>query len=88
MQVPSLDVDMAMSLVLVLWPDDIAVMVVRCADKDLRGDSGIVDPLILREGGKKDSRSNKDHTWMLESGDPEKRKVPDTSVARQVTGCR
>ena len=67
MQVPSFDVDTAMSLVLELCPSEMAVIAVRCADNDLRGESGTLGSFLLREGIENDKRSNRAHTWMLES---------------------
>ena len=88
MHVLSLEADTAMFLSLELWPNATAVIAARWFERDLRGEKGRSWPFSLAVKAENESRPGIDQTWIVESVEPDRRKLEVGSTARHVVDCR
>lgn len=77
-----------MLTVLLPWPTTRWVMGARWCDRLRTGERGGGWVGSVDEGWTKERRAGRDQTWMLESGEPERRKLPVGSTATLVTAWR
>lgn len=84
MQVLSFEADTAMFLSLELCPNTTAVIAARWFESDLRGENGRSWPFSLADEAENDSNPGIDQTWIVESVEPDRRKLEVGSTARHV----
>lgn len=77
-----------MFLLLELCPTIMAVIAARWFESDLEGENGRSWPCSLADEAEKESRSGIDQTWIVESVEPDSRKLEVGSTARHAVDWR
>ena len=88
MQVLSLEAETAMLFALELWPNTTAVIAARCCESERRGPRIGPSLYSLTDDAENDSSPGIDHTLIVESGEPDNKKLAVGSTARHVVACR
>ena len=88
MQVLSFDAETAIFCLLELWPDTMVVIAARWFESDLKGEKANSWPLSRIDEVENESNPGIDQTWIVESVEPDKRKLKVGSAARHVVDWR